>query len=72
MPTTIQVSTATADKNQHKSDCDAVKLAAIAEIEQSTQKGKKELDDAAISIQNEYSTILIDWDKIKDETDLET
>ena len=72
MPTTIQVYTVTADKNQHESDCNAVKLAAIAETEQSTQKGTKELDNTVTRIQNEYDSILIDWDKTKDETDLET
>ena len=49
-----------------------MKLAAIAETEQSTQKGTKELDNTVTRIQNEYDSILIDWDKTKDETDLET
>ena len=56
-----------------------MKLAAIAEIEETTLKGKQTLDEvvtgqttALADLQKDYDAILIDWDETKAELDLET
>ena len=76
MPTTINL--------DHTLDADSVSLtastlAAIAEIEETTQKGKLILDTAIASkttaildLQQDYDSILVDWDNTKHELDKET
>ena len=72
MPATIQVSNVTEEDNQLKNEHNELKLAAIIEIEQSTQKGKKQLDIALGHMHKKYDVILIDWDKTKNDLELET
>lgn len=81
MPSTIQITTMSQqdDNSLTISDYAQLKLAAIAEIEDTALKGKQTLDEvvtdqttALADLQKYYDAILIDWDETKAELDLET
>ena len=81
MPTTTQIQTACApdDNSLTKTNYAQLKLATIAEIEETTKKGRQIIDNvvidkttAIVDLQRDYDSIHIDWDKTKVELDLET
>merc|ERR1740136_531498 len=76
MPTTIVLDHMT---NPDSTSITTSKLAAIAKIEETTQKGRLLLDTAVankttaiVNLQKDYGAILVDWDKTKNKLDKET
>ena len=76
MPTTIVLDHIT---NPDSTSITMSKLAAIAKIEETTQKGRLLLDTAVankttaiVNLQKDYGAILVDWDKTKNKLDKET
>ena len=75
MPTTIEIDAATSPeaKSLTSSVYVKLKLTAVAEIEETTQKGNLLIENAVINkttaivdLQKSYDDILVDWDKTKE------